>query len=126
MIPILADIDTLEITAPQYPSTWEHAPEDFVILLEDTISEDVNLVILGNHDQENSLRVAQKLVDLDLDFNFIGYTQQGSRRVPNYIFSPTWQSYVREDETLKLRTITLYKDAEGWKMYDGLWDKLPR
>jgi transglutaminase-like putative cysteine protease len=126
MIPILAATDTLEITAPQYPRTWEHAPEDFIILLEDTVSEDVNLVILGNHDQENSLRVAQKLLDLDLEFNFIGYTQQGSHRVPNYIFSPTWQSYVREDETLKLRTITLYKDAEGWKMYDGLWDKLPR
>jgi hypothetical protein len=125
MLPISAGVDSLTIVAQNYPREWENADEDLLLILAGNVSEDVQLVVLGNHDQENSLRVAQKLIDQGIEFTMLGHTQQGSRRIPGYVFSPTWQSYVRDDPSLALRTITLYRTADGWKMYDGLWDRLP-
>ncbi|MDD4686544.1 MAG: transglutaminase-like domain-containing protein [Candidatus Cloacimonetes bacterium] len=118
--------DTLNIVAERYPRTWEPADEDFLLIMDESTLNEAQLVILGNHDQENSLRVLQKVMDLGMDYHFYGYTQQSSwHKLRNYEFSPTWQSFVRDDPSLASRTITLYKHAGVWKKYEGIWERLP-
>ncbi|MDD5316486.1 MAG: transglutaminase-like domain-containing protein [Candidatus Cloacimonetes bacterium] len=125
MIPLALDADSLRIVAPGYPRTWEKAREDLLLLVDEEVLAEQDLLILGNHDQENSLRVAQKLLDADREFVFYGYTRQGSRRVPGYKFNPAWQALVREDPAYARTVITLFKTADGWSMYEGIWSKLP-
>lgn len=125
MFPLTAEMDSLGIIAKNYPREWENADAELLTTLEGAISEEVRVVILGNHDQENSLRVAQKLKDQNMDFRLLGHTQPSSSRPSEYMFSPAWQVLVQNNPSLALRTITLYRAKDGWKMYQGLWDRLP-
>lgn len=125
MLPLASIQDSLVIVAQDYPRAWQPASEDLLRIIESEISEENELVILGNHDQENSLRLAQKLQDLNRKVVFLGYQNQGSRKIPGYVFSPAWQSLVREDPAMGHIPVTLYKDTDGWKMYQGIWEKLP-
>jgi hypothetical protein len=80
--------------------------------------------LIGNYDQENSRRLADKLISLKKDFVWLGYST--SETAPqNYILSNKWNSMVRENTHNAMRSITLIKIGETWQMYDGLWDKLP-
>jgi hypothetical protein len=94
-------------------------------MLDDTDLTGKDVVIFGNIDQENSMRIAQKLLDMDRGFVFYGYTQQGSHRLPGYVFNPVWQDMVHSDPGFAHAVITLYRTAEGWRMYEGIWSKLP-
>ncbi|MDD2505819.1 MAG: transglutaminase-like domain-containing protein [Candidatus Cloacimonetes bacterium] len=125
MIPITPGTDSLQIVAQEYPRTWEKASQEMLQMLDDTDLTGKDVVIFGNIDQENSMRIAQKLLDMDRGFVFYGYTQQGSHRLPGYVFNPVWQDMVHSDPGFAHAVITLYRTAEGWRMYEGIWSKLP-
>jgi len=124
---ILDDTPSLKLIARDYPRAWEDADEELLLVIDPQLLQDKDLIILGNHDHENSLRILDHFLALDteLDYAFIGHTRIGSRRLENYIFSPAWQTLVNEGYLPALPGITLYKSADGWKSYIGRWESLP-
>ncbi len=119
--------EELVLVARDYPRSWEDADEALLLLLDESLLEEKNLIILGNHDHENSLRILEHFLALDsrLDYAFVGHQRQGSRRLQNYLFSPSWQAHVRENPALAMPGITLFRSKDGWKAYIGRWESLP-
>lgn len=117
----------LELVAKDYPQSWEDADEELLLLLDKELLETKDIIILGNYDHENSLRILEHFLALDsgLDYAFIGHQPQGTSRLPNYIFSPSWQALVSRDPALAMPGITLYRSSEGWKAFFGRWESLP-
>jgi len=122
--PNIDDVIHLEIIAEEYPRKWEAADSELIALLDDIQNSENKIILIGNYDQENSRRLADKLISLKKDFVWLGYST--SETAPhNYILSNKWNSMVRENTHNAMRSITLIKIGETWQMYDGLWDKLP-
>ncbi|MEN6444416.1 MAG: hypothetical protein ABFC98_00010, partial [Candidatus Cloacimonas sp.] len=122
--PSVDDSLYFEITAEEYPRNWKEADSEVLSLLKEIPNLDSKIVLIGNYDQENSRRLADKLVSLKKDFIWIGYST--SETVPpNYMLNKQWDSIVQKNTHNAMRSITLIKTGENWQMYDGLWDKLP-
>lgn len=114
----------LRQTLHLYPRAWEEAEESILALLEGIDSTGYDVILIGNYNHENSLRVVDKLHGLDRDFLWLGYDASNSTG-EDYIVAPAWQSKVLADRSQALRTITLYRDDDGWQAYEGPWEKLP-
>lgn len=125
LYPLSIVADTLEIVANSYPLSWQPANEEILALFEPDFLENEELILLGNYDQENSLRVLEKLKDADRDYVFIGYEERGYKRVPHYRVDSGWQMYVLKNEINARLSITLAKTEDGWQMYEGIWERLP-
>jgi len=123
--PLTRETARLEITASSYPLSWQPADAEILALLDEATLEEQELILLGNFDQENSLRVLQTIIDAEREYLFIGFEEQGSGRVANYIVNPQWQSYVRDHELNAMLSITLVKTEAGWQSYEGIWQRLP-
>ncbi|MDZ4181443.1 MAG: transglutaminase-like domain-containing protein, partial [Candidatus Cloacimonadaceae bacterium] len=65
----------LQIESAHFPKTWVPADSEFVALLKGVRLNGVKHVLIGNHDRENSRRVAEKLSGLAADFVWIGYEE---------------------------------------------------
>ncbi|MDY0150706.1 MAG: transglutaminase-like domain-containing protein [Candidatus Cloacimonas sp.] len=121
-----ADNDSLNfaIVARGYPRTWKAADAEVLAMLGDKILAEQTIILIGNHDQENSRRLAEKLLALDKNFLWIGY--QDSPQAPaNYQIHKGWQQWVSENSHNAMRSITLINQNGQWQMFEGLWDKLP-
>jgi len=122
--PAPSDTISIEITASKYPRTWQAADPQILALLPTAIRDQDKVLILGNFDQENSRRIADKLVNAKVDYLWLGYQESGQSQA-NYQYLPTWQQAVSADNHNALRSITLIKKDGQWQMFEGLWDKLP-
>lgn len=121
---ITPDTETIRIIADAYPHSWNPAEEDILALIPAEVLEADSLIVLGNIDQENSLRIVSKIQESGRKYRFFGFTD--SPKAPEqYTLLPSWQSLVQSDNRQSQRSITLIKDKDGWKMYDGLWERLP-
>lgn len=117
--------EPLALTLDQYPRSWEPATEDILALLEgvDTTGKDV--ILIGNYDQENSLRLADKLREAKRNFLCLGYLS-GSVNGTDYRVAPAWQTLQKTNPDTSMRTITLVRASDGtWQSYEGMWEKLP-
>lgn len=123
--PLHLDNSTLKLTAREYPKTWEAADEDILRLIDEELLNSQDLILLGNHDHENSLRILAQLINSNRDYVFLGSTPAPGKAPKNYRFSPSWQALAKENELWALHGVTLAKTADGWKMYIGRWEKLP-
>lgn len=123
--PLAGETARLEITATSYPLSWQPASKDILALLEPALLEEEELILLGNFDQENSLRVLQKIIDAEREYIFIGFQEHSSRKASNYRIDPLWQAYVSENEIYSVLSITLAKTKDGWQSYEGIWERLP-
>jgi transglutaminase-like putative cysteine protease len=125
LYPLSEGTARLEIVAKSYPLSWQPASEEILALLEPDLLENEELILLGNFDQENSLRVLQKIIDAERDYVFLGFEEKGSSKIANYRTDPRWQIYVRTHEINALLSITLAKTKDGWQSYEGIWERLP-
>lgn len=116
----------LTIVAKEYPRSWQKAPRKIVELISEELMEGDKLVLLGNYDLENSLRLLAKIESSEKDFVFYGFDEAKGKEPRNYQYNEKWQNLIKEDVSYLHRTLTLYKDDEGWKMYEGMWDSLPK
>lgn len=123
--PLRLDDSRLELVAKAYPKTWKEADKELLLLFDEDLLDSTELILLGNYDHENSLRILQQIRDAQRDYIFVGYAQALGSSLPNYRFSPSWQALVRENELYGLQGITLIKTDAGWKMYQGRWEALP-
>jgi len=122
--PAAGDSLFLNLTAANYPRTWGGADEDILALLDEDTLNKYQLILIGNADQENSRRIADKLKEQGKSFLWLGYAASTSVG-ENYAVHPAWQKMVNENAHNALRTITLRKIEGAWQMFDGLWDKMP-
>ncbi|MDD4310201.1 MAG: hypothetical protein PHO32_07455, partial [Candidatus Cloacimonetes bacterium] len=120
----MADSTTVRFVAKNYPRTWNPATEDILAMVGADILNANTAIIIGNYDQENSKRLADKLLESNTEFLWLGY--QNSATAPeNYLVHPVWVNWVAEDSHNVMRSITLIKNSGEWQMYEGLWEKLP-
>jgi hypothetical protein len=121
-----ADKDSLyfSIVAKDYPRTWKAADEKVLAMLGDTILDTNSIILIGNHDQENCRRLAEKLVAADKEFIWIGY-QESANAPANYKTHAAWEQWVKENSHNAMRSITVINKNGQWQMFEGLWDKLP-
>lgn len=118
------DTLSLNIVAKNYPRTWKAADEEILAMLGKEILEQHNTILIGNYDQENSRRLAEKLAEAKQPFLWAGY--QDSPQAPeNYMVHPVWQQWVAENTHNAMRSITLMNIEGEWQMFEGLWNKLP-
>lgn len=125
LYPLSQKADSLKIVATSYPLSWKQASEEILALIEPALLEEEELILLGNYDQENSLRVLQKIQDAQRDYVFIGFEEKGKSKITNYRVDPQWQSYVLQNELNSVLSITLAKTKDGWQMYEGIWERMP-
>lgn len=126
-IPISAtsqDTLIIEITAGKYPRTWLEADPQILAMLDEKILSSQELILIGNFDQENSLRTAEKLKAANAEFLWLGY-QQSATPPANYRLLPAWSEAIQRDSHNAMRCITLLKKDGAWQMFEGLWDRLP-
>lgn len=123
---ITPDMDELELTAYSYPRSWQPAPKELLALFDEEILEEHSLILLGNPDQENSLRILKKIEDAELDYIFFGASSVSGDADMNYRYLSNWHELISEDSAYLKSTFTLLKDSEGWKIYDGIWERLPQ
>ncbi|HQQ68239.1 MAG TPA: hypothetical protein PLX77_05365 [Candidatus Cloacimonadota bacterium] len=114
---------TLRIVARQYPRTWQEADESILSLFDDEILTDASLILLGNYDQENSLRILDRIKDQP--YQFFGHAASPAN-FPQYAVLPAWQKLISEDAANQHRCITLAKVDGKWLYYEGFWEKLPQ
>jgi hypothetical protein len=123
----LSDTDSLalELTLRDYPRAWnKEVPPAILDLLAGEDTADYDAVLIGNHDRENSLRLAEKLRAAGVGFLWLGY-EPAPLELAEYRVSPAWQALVGADERNRVRTVTLYRKDGAWQSFEGLWDKLP-
>ncbi len=114
----------LNITATSYPRKWQQAdPQILAVLDEDSIKQH-EVILIGNYDQENSRRIADKLQSSGTPFLWLGY-ENSPTQLDSYRYSPAWAEIVAQDSRSAFRSITLLQKDGGWQMFEGLWDKLP-
>ncbi len=113
----------IRITTKGYPRTWEAASTDILSMFDAATLDKESIILIGSIDQENSMRLADKLKADQKSFLWVGY--YNTKEVANYVVNPAWQQMVRENNRNSLRSITLIKKDGEWQMFEGLWDKLP-
>ncbi|MDD2229903.1 MAG: transglutaminase-like domain-containing protein [Candidatus Cloacimonetes bacterium] len=113
----------IKLSATAYPRKWGAAEEDILSLFDETTLNRESIILLGSYDQENCVRLADKLKETEKSFLWVGYYE--AKGVANYVVNPAWQQMVRENNRNSLRSITLIKKDGKWEMFEGLWDKLP-
>lgn len=123
---ITPDMHELELTAYSFPRSWQPAPKEILALFDEETLEQQSLILLGNPDQESTLRVLTKLQETELDYVFFGDFVASANSHKNYRYLSNWHNLINEDSSYQKSTFTLIKDADGWKIYDGIWERLPR
>lgn len=120
------DRDSLSVTliASSYPRTWKALEPEIATLLEPVLREGYELILLGSHDHENSLRLAEKIRAAGKDFLWLGHSPADAPPA-NYRVLDTWSELVKTDQRNAVRVITVIKKDGLWQMHEGLWDKLP-
>lgn len=114
----------IAISAPAFPRTWKAADEDILAMFDEASLEQYNLILIGNHDSENSIRIADRLSAEGKSFLWIGFAE--NLAISNYRVNAAWQNKVSNDSGNSMRSITLIKVDGQWQMFEGRWDKLPR
>ena len=116
---------SLSLTLFSYPRNWEPATQDIVSILDGVETSGKDIILIGNYDQENSMRMADKLRNANKNFLMLGYLPSP---VPDqdYRVAPAWKAMQTANSRTASRTITLIRSANGeWQYYEGMWDKLP-
>jgi len=111
----------LELTLAEYPRNWGRVSEEIAALLEQVDTSGYDIVLIGNHDQENSIRLAEKLRGLGKSFLWLGY-EPAAASLDNYRFSATWREMVDKDQRNRVRTITLVRKDGSWQSFEGMWE----
>jgi len=127
MEPIAAvALDSLAIALNplSYPRSWRALDPEVAAWVAPEDIETYEIILIGNHDHENSLRLAEKIKEAGKSFLWLGYDETGNPPA-NYKLSKPWQTAVQADQRYAVRTFTIRKTDSGWQMYEGLWDKLP-
>ncbi len=120
-----ADSLRVEIFLKDYPRGWNNGVYYLITdLLTEADTVGVGIFLIGNHDQENSIRLAEKLRALGQKFLWVGY-EPAPQPIENYVVSTLWTQWVAEDQRNRVRTITLTLKNGKWDSYEGLWDRLP-
>ncbi len=119
-----ADTLSVQFTLREYPHSWEILPEDSELLdlISEVYTEGRDVLLIGNFDQENSMRVAEKLRGLGKNFVWIGYDPD-PKAPANYFVSNAWHELTAEDQRNRMRTITLVQKEGVWQVYEGLWER---
>lgn len=112
----------LKLIAPDYPRSWKEAEPELLAMFDAETLANASLILLGNHDQENSLRLLDRIKDMP--YRFFGYAQSPAP-LPEYSVLPAWQEMVQKDVANAMRSITLVKSGDKWLCYEGRWEKLP-
>jgi len=121
----LDDSLTVEIFLKDYPRGWNNGVYyELTELLTPADTTGFEIFLIGNHDQENSIRLAEKLRSLGRKFLWVGY-EPAPQPIANYVVSQLWAQWVTEDQRNRARTITLTLKNGKWDSYEGLWDHLP-
>lgn len=113
----------ITLTAPDYPKTWQEAEESLLALFDSDTLEHESLILLGNHDQENSLRILELIKDLP--YRFFGYATSPAP-LPQYSVLPSWQELSMQNGANLHRSLTFFKKDGIWLYYEGRWEKLPQ
>ncbi|MCB5285764.1 MAG: transglutaminase-like domain-containing protein [Candidatus Cloacimonetes bacterium] len=120
-----ADSLTVEIFLKDYPRGWNNGVYYLITdLLTEADTTGCGIFLIGNHDQENSVRLAEKLRSLGQKFLWVGY-EPAPQPMENYVVSDLWAQWVAEDQRNRVRTITLTLKNGKWDSYEGIWDHLP-
>ena len=115
---------TIELKPRSYPRSWNALDPTVAAWLDPADLQTNAIILIGNIDHENSVRIAEKLREAGKSFLWLGHSE--AAEVPaNYRVSKAWQDVVRADQRNAVRTITILKTDSGWQMYEGLWDKMP-
>jgi hypothetical protein len=119
-------LSKVEMTLEHYHRKWLPAEEFLKPVTAELEKRQLNYAVLGNHSQENSIRMANKLKSLQKEFLLLGYQESV---VSDYAYAvlPLYLDLIREVPSLQNRTLTLVRDEKSgdWNMYEGLWDALP-
>ncbi len=115
---------TAEFICRQYPRSWGPAGEELLALLAQADTTGYSIVLIGNHDQENSIRTADKLREAGTAFLWLGHAPSADGN-GDYRQFPAWSKLVEADQRNRQRTVTLIRKNGVWQSYEGLWDKLP-
>ncbi|MDD3535938.1 MAG: transglutaminase-like domain-containing protein [Candidatus Cloacimonetes bacterium] len=121
----LADWDGIsEITlnALRYPKSWQEADGELLALFDADTLDTAELILLGNYDQENSLRIRDRIGKRP--HLFFGYAKSPSG-VAGYTVLDSWSQMVKENSANKHRSLTFRKKDGKWLYYEGFWEKLP-
>jgi len=117
-------LKTLQISTLEFPSRWKEIEPILKPIVSDASYDAYQYIVLGNHSQENTLRIADALTSRNHSFIILGYESSSTISHP-YLVSEPWQKLC-EDASIRIKSITLRKTAEGkWEMYEGLWYQLP-
>ncbi len=115
----------LKLSLQNFPRSWQEAESLFTNIVDELGLKDMDVVIIGNQRQENSLRIADQLRSLGMKYALIGYEESATDQDYYYV-SKLWREKCAQ-EINRLRTITLFKGADGkWQMFEGRWDRLPK
>jgi len=119
-------LDRIELTLRHFHQKWQSAEDFLKPVIEELHDKDYKSIILGNFNQENTIRLVNKLKSAERKFTVLGY-EQSSQPDYDYLILPAYLELVKEIPSLQQRTITLIKDDKSgsWLMYEGLWDELP-
>ncbi|HOZ92421.1 MAG TPA: hypothetical protein PL179_03965, partial [Candidatus Syntrophosphaera thermopropionivorans] len=123
----LSETDSLfiHIICRDYPRQWsENLPPELLSILEEIDSSRYQVILIGNYDQENSIRLAEKIRSSGKNFLWLGY-EPSPQSIENYTFSRKWQMLVNLEAQNRFRTITLFKQDGIWQYFEGMWERLP-
>ncbi|HNU97087.1 MAG TPA: transglutaminase domain-containing protein [Candidatus Syntrophosphaera thermopropionivorans] len=123
----LSETDSLfiNIICRDYPRQWsENLPPELLSILEEIDSSRYQVILIGNYDQENSIRLAEKIRSSGKNFLWLGY-EPSPQSIENYTFSRKWQMLVNLEAQNRFRTITLFKQDGIWQYFEGMWERLP-
>ena len=123
----LSETDSLfiNIICRDYPRQWsENLPPELLSILEEIDSSRFQVILIGNYDQENSIRLAEKIRSSGKNFLWLGY-EPSPQSIENYTFSRKWQMLVNLEAQNRFRTITLFKQDGIWQYFEGMWERLP-
>jgi len=123
----LSETDSLfiHIICRDYPRQWsENLPPELLSILEEIDSSRYQVILIGNYDQENSIRLAEKIRSSGKNFLWLGY-EPSPQSIDNYTFSRKWQMLVNLEAQNRFRTITLFKQDGIWQYFEGMWERLP-
>ncbi len=115
----------LEFTLPDFPRRWDPITEEIEGLIAGVDTTGVGIILIGNHDQENSVRLVAKLRELGENFLWLGF-EEPTVALDNYLVLPAWRQMVGTDERNRLRAITLLRRNDTWQVHEGLWERLPK
>lgn len=124
-IPADGTVNELSLSLTDYPRVWETPTQDVLAILDGIDTTGREIILVGNYDQENSMRLAEKLRNAGKQYLWLGYLPSPTQD-RDYRVSPTWQRMQQENSRTASRTITLIRTANGeWQYYEGMWEKMP-